>query len=118
MVPTNQVQFTVLTKHTTNRLGGTLVVSSIGFLKGNNVGFGSEIGVVLVIKIGISSDGNYGVSIGYNIEIDAGGDLGDMEVCLGIVLVIIVSLAIFLLNIVVSIFLIGHNYLIFVSFMV
>lgn len=88
VVPANQVRFTLLTKYITSGLDDAVMVTIMGFVKGNGVGSYSRVGMVYVtgagiisvVEIGISFGGNYSVSFG--IKVGAGINLRDAEICL------------------------------------
>lgn len=46
MVPANQVQFIVSTKHTSGRLGDVVAVIDMGSIEGNGIGSGGGVGMV------------------------------------------------------------------------
>lgn len=97
----NQVRFIVLTKYTTGKLGYTIAVTGVDFIRGNSIGSDGGIRVLPIAKIYISFGGKYNMSS--NVEIDASSDMGDAKVCLGIVLARAADSVFFWLNVAVPI---------------
>lgn len=79
----NQVQFTTSTKHITSGLGEAIEVIGVGFVRSNDVGSSSGVGVALIMEIGMGS----------SLKVSASGDLEDTKVCLGIMSATAVGLA-------------------------
>lgn len=76
----NQVRFTAPTKHITGGLDSAIAVTGVGSVGGNDMGSGGGVGVVPIAEIDMSSGSDYGVSS--SVEVHAGVDLEDTEVCL------------------------------------
>lgn len=118
----NQMWFSATTKHTIGGIIGTIVGISIGFIRGNGVGFDEENSIssarkVDVDSISIGSNGNN--SVGFVIEISADGNPGDVVVCLGALSAIVIDPTSFWFNIAaLTSFTTGHGHFTLSSFVV
>lgn len=88
-MPANEVRFIILTNYTNTEIVDTIVVTGVGFIRDNGMSSGGRVGVISAIRVGFIPVEEIGMSfiddynIGSGIELDASGDLKDVEVCLG-----------------------------------
>lgn len=102
----NKEHFTTTTKHTAGGLGSAFEFTSVISNGSNSMSSNSMAGVVLIARASNIPAVEIGIDFGVNYDMDSSDklgtcvDLGDVVVCLGIALAIVVGLVFFQLNIV------------------